>query len=547
MPQAQPTYYIYQSIAQAIMDHDIDTMFGLMGDANLFMVDHYVRHCGGTFIPVAIEGSSVLMALAYAKVSGKVGIATVTHGPALTNCVTAIVEGVRARMPMVLLAGDTPVTNPQNLQNIDQRELIKTTGAGFIQLRSIDTVTEDIAHAIYRTQTEKRPIVVNMPADFMWQEAPYKSMRLPVFNTPTLVPEGDDFDNAIGMIASAKRPVILAGGGAIDAKQSLVELAERLQAPLATTLKAKGLFNDQPYNMDIFGTLSTDAAYDLIAKADCIIAFGASLHHFTTDKGKLVEGKRVIQINNEVTEISKNFHPTVGLTADARLTAENIIYWLNEAEVPASGFTLDIEPFSLNRHAPAKKQMASDGKVDYIYALEQLEQHLPKERILTSDGGRFMTEVWCRMSVPCPRYFLNTAHFGSIGLGLQEAIGAGFASDLPVVMFTGDGGFMMGGINEFNTAVRMNSDLIVIVANDSAYGAEHIQFLDRQMDPGLSMFSWPSFAEVATSLGGQGIEVASPEDLELAMDAIGKRTKPLLIELKLDPNDVPRMRIWPRC
>jgi len=147
------------------------------------------------------------------------------------------------------------------------------------------------------------------------------------------------------------------------------------------------------------------------------------------------------------------------------------------------------------------------------------------------------------MSVPCPRYFLSTAHFGSIGLGLQEAIGAGFASDLPVVMFTGDGGFMMGGINEFNTAVRMNSDLIVIVANDSAYGAEHIQFLDRQMDPGLSMFSWPSFAEVATSLGGQGIEVASPEDLELAMDAIGKRTKPLLIELKLDPNDVPRMRI----
>ncbi|MBT3436638.1 MAG: thiamine pyrophosphate-binding protein [Oceanospirillaceae bacterium] len=544
MSQANSKSYIYQSIAQSMVDHDIDTMFGLMGDANLFMVDHFVRHCGGTFIPAAIEGSSVLMALAYAKVSGKVGIATVTHGPALTNCTTALVEGVRARMPMVLLAGDTPAANPQNLQNIDQRELIKTTGAGFTQLRAPETVTQDIAQAIYRTQTENRPIVVNMPADFMWQELAHKSVKLPVFNTPNLVPKGDDFDNAIGMIASAKRPVILAGSGAINAKDNLVQLADRLEAPLATTLKAKGLFSDQPYNMDIFGTLSTNAAYDLIAKSDCIICFGTSLHHFTTDKGKLVDGKRVIQINNEPTEIGKNHHPTVGLTADARLTAENIIYWLNEAEVPASGFTLDLEPFSLHRHAPAKRQMASASHVDYIYALERLEESLPKQRILTSDGGRFMTEVWCRVSVPCPRYFLNTAHFGSIGLGLQEAIGASFANtDLPVVMFTGDGGFMMGGINEFNTAVRMNSDLIVIVANDSAYGAEHIQFIDRQMDPSLAMFSWPSFAEVATTLGGEGIEVASVDDLEIAMTAIQKRSKPLLIELKLDPNDVPRMRL----
>jgi acetolactate synthase-1/2/3 large subunit len=84
-------------------------MFGLMGDANLFMVDHFVRAGGGTFVPVAFEGSAVLMALAYGRVSGKVGMATVTHGPALTNCVTALTEGARGHVPMVLLAGDTPV------------------------------------------------------------------------------------------------------------------------------------------------------------------------------------------------------------------------------------------------------------------------------------------------------------------------------------------------------------------------------------------------------------------------------------------------------
>lgn len=544
IPMATETTYVYQSIAQSVIDHEIDTMFGLMGDANLFMVDHYVRFCGGEFVPVAIEGSSVLMALAYSKVSGKVGVATVTHGPALTNCVTALVEGARAHMPMVLLCGDTPVADPQNLQNIDQRELVKTTGAGFVQIRSPETAAKDVANAFYRAKAEKRPIVVNMPADFMWKEVEHENVKYPVFNAPSLVPEGDDFDNAIGIIASARRPIILAGGGAITAKDSIVKLSNRLEAPVATTLKAKGLFNDQPYNMDIFGTLSTPQAYDLIAQSDCIICFGTSLHHFTTDRGKLVKGKRVIQINNEVTEISKNFHPTVALAADAQLTAENIIYWLDEAEIPPSQFTQELEPNTLHRHPTVP--IKSEGKtcINYVGALEKLEEALPKDRVLTTDGGRFMTEVWCRISAPNPQSFIVTAHFGSIGLGIQAGIGASLAvKDRPVVVFSGDGGFMMGGINEFNTAVRLNQDLIVIVCNDSAYGAEHIQFVDRHMDPGLTQFVWPSFAEIGTALGGHGIQVCSENDLEEAIEAIKNRTKPLLIELKLDPNDVPRMRV----
>lgn len=541
---SQSVSYVYQSIAQSVLDHQIDTMFGLMGDANLFMVDHYVRNCGGEFVPVAIEGSSVLMALAYSKVSGKVGVATITHGPALTNCVTALVEGARAHMPMLLLCGDTPAADIQNLQNIDQRELVKTTGAGFVQIRSPETAAIDVADAFYRARAEKRPVVVNMPADYMWREVAHEKVNYPVFNAASMVPEGDDFDNAIGMIASARRPIVLAGGGAIDARESIIKLAERLEAPLATTLKAKGLFNDHPFNMDIFGTLSAPQAYDLIAQSDCIICFGTSLHHFTTDRGKLVKNKRVIQINNEVEEISKNFHPSVALAADAKLTAENIIYWLDEAEIPSSEFTRELEPHSLNRHPSAKAPSGDNPVINYVGALERLEQALPKNRVLTTDGGRFMTEVWCRISAPDPQSFLVTAHFGSIGLGIQAGIGASLAvADRPVVVFTGDGGFMMGGINEFNTAVRLNRDLIVIVCNDSAYGAEHIQFVDRHMDPGLTQFNWPSFAAVATALGGEGIEVNTESDLDRAIAAIEQRTKPLLIELKLDPNDVPRMRV----
>lgn len=536
--------YVYQSIAQSLADHQQDTIFGLMGDANLFMVDHYVRAVGGNFVPVAHEGSAVLMALAYGRVAGKVGVATVTHGPALTNCVTALTEGARGNVPMVLLAGDTAVSNPHNLQNIDQRETVKVTGAGFEQMRSPETAAYDVAHAFYRAKVEKRPIVLNMPADFMWEEITHKPHVFTAFDAPALVPEGDTLDEAVGMIASAKRPIILAGIGAKDAVDQIIKLADRLDAPLATTLKAKGMFSHHPYNIDIFGTLSTPAAYEVIGSADCIIAFGASLHHFTTDRGALLKGKRVVQINENVTEVSKNFHPDAALVADAGLTADNIVWWLDEAEIPGSQFTQELDIATLVAHPKGNPDKAAPGCINFEYALDRLEETLPKDRFLTTDGGRFMTEVWCRLSVPNAESFIATTNFGSIGLGLQVAIGAGFAiKDRPVVLFTGDGGFMMGGINEFNTAVRMKQDLIVIVANDSAYGAEHIQFLDKKMDPGLSMFDWPSFAEIATALGGQGVKVSSPEELETAIEAINTRQGPLLIELSLDPNDVPRMRI----
>ena len=535
--------YVHQSISQALCDHGVTTLFGLMGDANLFMVDSYVRDCGGRFVPAAHEASSVLMALAYAHVSGKVGVATVTHGPALTNCMTALTEGVRGHVPMVLLAGDTPVSMPRHLQGIDQREVVKATGAGFEQLRAPETASRDVARAFYRAQVERRPIVLNMPADFMWAEVTHEKHVLDVFTAPGGVAEGDILDEAIGMIASARRPLILAGGGAIDAKDQIIALADRLEAPLATTLKAKGLFNDHPYNIDIFGTLSTPAAYDLIAKADCIVCFGTALHDFTTDKGKLMTKKRIIQVDVEPTAIGGGIHPDAALVADAGRTADTITWWLNEAEIPPSGWTKELDPATLTEH-PVSTNKSGEGYINFVQALEKLEGRFPKNRILVTDGGRFMTEVWCRISAPDPRSNVVTANFGAIGQGLQEAIGACLAApDRPVVLFTGDGGFMMGGINEFNTAVRMGLNLTVIVANDSAYGAEHIQFLDRKMDPGLSMFEWPSFAETATALGGVGVEVTSMEELTAALEKLDGVKVPALIELKLDPMDVPRMRI----
>ncbi len=537
------TVYVYQSLARAIHDHGITTVFGLMGDANLFLVDSFVRECGAKFVAATHEASSVLMATAYARVSGAVGVATVTHGPAMTNCMTALTEAVRARLPLVILAGDTATRHPRHLQSIDQRALVEVSGAGFEQLRAPDTTCQDVARAFYRARVERRPIVLNMPADFMWQETRHDPQILDVSTTQGAPAPGDMLDNAIGMIAAARRPLILAGGGAIAAKDLLVQLADRLEAPLATTLNANALFAHHPFNIGIFGTLSTPAAYDVIAQSDCVLCFGSGLNDFTTDHGKLLKGKRVVQIDTDPEAIGGIVHPDAALIADAGQTADTILYWLNEAEVPSSGFTRDLGTGTLAVHPPAPDKTAP-GCINYVSALDRLDAALPPDRLLVTDGGRFMTEVWCRVSVPDPQSFVSTVYFGSIGLGLPQAIGAAVAApERPVVLFSGDGGFMMGGVAEFSTAVRLGLNLIVIIANDSAYGAEHIQFTDRNMDPSLSEFEWPSFVALAKSMGADGIEVRSMPELETALTALDQRRGPFLIDLRLDPHDVPRMRI----
>jgi len=536
--------YMHQSIAQAVCDHGIDTMFGLVGDANLFMANHFVNECSGTMVPAAHEGGTVLMAQAYAQVTGKVGVATVTQGPGLTNCFTALREGVVGRSPIILLCGDTPATAPFHPQNIDQREVVKATGAGFEQVKAPDTSARDMATAFYRARKERRPIVVNIPADFMWAEVEHKPVVFPLPESHSTVTEGPVHEEAIGMIASAKRPLILAGAGAASAKDKLIALSERLEAPLATTLKGTGLFAGHPNNIGYFGTLSTAEAYDVIGAADCVIVFGAWMHFLTTDRGELLKGKRVIQVNNSLSDAGAFYQPDAVLIADAGQTADNILYWLDEAEVAPSGFSRELPSHDISKHPKGDPDKSREGCINLEYALDRLNEALPQNRIMLTDGGRYITEVWCRVSVPDPNSFHMTDNFAAIGQGMQQAVGAAHGDpSRPVVLFMGDGGFMMGGANEFNTAVRTKRDLIVIICNDSAYGAEHIQMLDRQMNPSLTEFNWPSFAEVAKAMGGEGVEVTSPDGLEVAIDAINARNGPIIVDLKLDPNTVPRMRM----
>ena len=534
----------HDAVAQALVDHGVDTVIAVLGDGNLFIGENLQRQHGTNLIGATHEANAVCMAEGWAKASGKLGVASVTHGPGLTNTITALVEGVKNETPMLVVAGDTPVENEQHLQNLDQHALVTASGAGFQPVRNAETIAEDVSTAIRRAHSERRPIVLNVPLNIEWDEVEYVS-RPPLNPSPVrLAPDPDQLDTALGIIASSTRPLILAGRGAVKsgAKDALLRLGETLGAPLATSLLGTGYFEGEPFNLGIHGTLSHEVAGETLAIADCVIAFGASLNFFTTDYQTLLAGKRVVHVDIDARHIDRHVTVDAGVVGDAAVVASAMNDLLNEAEHKASSFRTNELKSRLEAFDPAQafEDKSYQGAVDPRTLTRRLEAGLPKERQVVVDAGRFMLDA-LTISVPKPENLVTSHGFGAIGLGMSTAIGAAVARPtLPTIVCIGDGGYMMGGLTELSTAVHLGLDLIVIVYNDGSYGAEHIQLVSKGMDPTASLHEWPDFCAVAESMGCQTMRIESLDDIDAAIDVVKNRTpgRPVLIEARTDPDVV---------
>lgn len=543
---------VFELLAQSLEEQGVDQLFGLIGDGNLFMVDAWVGAGSGQYTGCAHEASAVLAALGYAQVCGRTGVASITHGPALTNAISALVEGVKGGIPMVLLCGDTPPGDRDHLQRIDQRELVKAAGAGFIDMRAPDTASIDLARAFRQAALERRPVVFNMRVDLQWAQTEATPVVLPVPCVRNAVVEGDDLDRALGMIASAKRPFILAGRGAIapQAREAIVKLAKRLDAPLATTLKASGLFHGEPFNLGVLGTLGRAVALETIAKSDCVMAFGASLTQYTLGGGhgrggSLLAGKRVIQVLGDAREDERRTEPDVLLVADPALMAQRIFEALDLAEIaPSRNADQDLAD-ALQKEAESFAQLlpfkrTAPGTIDYVPALRRINQAVPADRVLVTDAGRFILGAWRNLPVTDPRHFVVTLNFAAIGFGLGEAIGAARAApDKLTLLVAGDGGFMMGGLTELATIVRDKLNVAIVLCNDGSFGAEHIQFTSKKMSPSMSMTNPPDFTSIAQATGLEACRVSDATELDAALTLLAKGTGPRLVELRLDPDLVP--------
>jgi thiamine pyrophosphate-dependent acetolactate synthase large subunit-like protein len=528
------------AMAEALVDQGVDTVFGVIGDGNLFVVDSFQRRPGTRYIGVANEASAVEAAVGYSHVTGRLGVATVTHGPGLTNTVTALIEAVKARVPLLVIAGEVGQDELWHVQRVPQREIAAAAGAGFEQLRRASTAAEDLFRAIRRAHLEKRPIVLNVPGEFQWTQTVY--VRSPAhLEHARSRPSADALAAALAVVARAERPVVLAGRGAISpaARVAVLRLARRIGAPVSTTLKARELFRDDPYDLGICGLAAHEVARSILGAADCVISFGAGLNAHTTTGGWLTEGRRLVQIDDDPASLGRFVTPDVAVLGDAAITADELVDMLDEADIPPSGFASPALTAALAARTPPPDH-STDHHVDIHTAVRRIDEAVPADRTVVTDGGRFHVAAWPAVGVEDPQQFVQTTNYGSIGLGMGTALGAAVGRPgHPTLLITGDGGFMLAGMTEFNTAVRYDLDLIVLVLNDSAYGAEHMQFVRRDVDPALSSFDWPDFGPVADALGGRGFTVRSLPELETALAYLPHRDRPVLIDVHIDPDRVP--------
>jgi acetolactate synthase I/II/III large subunit len=526
---------LYQALAHSLTDHGINTIFGLVGEPNLLFVDSFVREQAGKFYSATHEAGATLMAQGYAAVSQTPGVVSVTDGPGVTNTLTAVIDAVKARQPLLLIYPDMSVEN----QTVPQREFILPTGAGFEQVRSPQTALTDLSVALRRAVFETRPVALNVPREFFDAEVDYRRTIQRPTSTPGLKIDESALDEAVGIIASARRPIVIGGRGARSARGSLLHLAERIGAPMGTSLGGKDLFHGEAFDLGLIGALSIGATPAIVSEADCIIAFGAGLNQHTTANGSVLANKRVVQCDIDPSRLGQYSSVDVGIVGDAAEVADLIVDWLNTAETEPSSFrsgTMAKQLESASTLTPGKPDTALDVRI----ALRQIDQVIPDDKIYVVDPGRHTIASWNEIHVKESNNFVLTASCAAIGTALGIAIGAACADrSRPVLLVSGDGGLMLSGLSEFNSAVRHNLDLIVVVCNDGAYGPEYQVLVERGLSPDVAAFDWPDLAPIADDLGGQGITVRSYADIAGVGPLIGNRTRPVLIDVKLDPDTMP--------
>lgn len=529
------------ALAHCLVNNGVHTIFSVIGDGNAAIIDSLVNELAVKNVRAAHEAAATNMADGFARVSGELGVASITHGPGLTNAFTALVEATRSRTPMLVVCGDTALSDRLSLQDIAQREIVRASGAGFEQVRSPTSAAIDASIAVRRAFAEQRPIVLNVPVDFQWVDVPQLQMP-PALKVHAPAPTTDALDSAFGVLAAARRPIVLAGRGAVksNSREALLRLADRLGAPVATTLLAKDYFSGTAHDLGVFGSLSSPSTLDVISASDCVVAFGASLSRHTTIGGSLLSDKTVMQIDLDPRQFSHEVSAGAAVLGDTTLAATALLTQLDEAGVTPTSFShiaTNTEPSHTSGHLEP-----APGTLDIGDVVRGLEPLLPADRTIVVDIGRFCGQPITGLRVETPEAFVFPAAFTSIGLAMATAVGASFGRpEHPTVVLSGDGSFMMAGIAEFNSAVRHNVDLIAVIFNDGSYGSEYKKLGDAGIDVELSRFDWPELAPLADALGGTGVAVRTLQDFKLVDDAIRGRTGPVLIDVKLDPRTVP----WP--
>ncbi|KHL02938.1 thiamine pyrophosphate-binding protein [Sinomonas humi] len=543
---------VYEAIADAFIAEGTTHVFGMMGDANMHWM-HAMAERGATLFEARHEGSGLAMADGWARGAGQPGVATTTSGPGVTQLATSLVCASRARTPLVIFCGEVAQGDLEAVQYLDQAKFAEGVECEFVQVSTPSRAQEAVQRAFWLARTTSRPVMVSAPSNI--QKAEYDGAPVYIPSTALIdqaiaYPDPQRIDQAVKIIAESERVVVLLGRGARESAVGdlVVELQAKTNALIATTLQAKNWLRDRtPYYAGISGLYGTSTAHELLQEADCLIAVGASLNHFTTEHGYLYPSARIVHLDRADQVLTGTGQPVdCYVRGDARASLAELVKALPDTPEQGDGYhTEEIAAQLRDADALNEPFYQEEGRLDPREVILALDRLAPVELPLVLGSGHqtdFGTMLFTR-----PREIVsNYGLFGAIGqaplLTMGWIVGRGAQ---PTFVVEGDASFIMH-LAEFDTACRYQWPVLIVVMNDEALGAEYHKSAAHGLKPELSAIPSPDLAGAAVALGGRGTRVRTIAELEAAIQEFVADPAPTVVDVRITREvlSIPYRRLW---
>ncbi|MBI2381957.1 MAG: acetolactate synthase 2 catalytic subunit [Gammaproteobacteria bacterium] len=526
-------------IIQALINEGVDCLFGYPGGAIMPVYDALV---GAPLKHVLCrhEQGAALAADGYARASGRVGVCLATSGPGATNLVTGIANAYMDSVPVVAITGQVakPLIGTDAFQEVDVFGITLPVVKHSFLVRKAEDLPRVFAEA-FRIAREGRPgpVLIDIPKDVQLAEFSPTPFLTPVEVCEPL-PELD-IERARAMIASARQPLICAGGGVVIA-QAVAEfrvLAEATGIPVVSTLKGLGcLPAEHPQHLGMLGMHGTRAANYAVQSCDLLLVIGARFDDRAT--GKLAEfapHARVIHLDADRAEIGKLRAVEIGISAPLKRV------------LPRLGMALDIAAWREKCAADKREHgFRYDAPMPGIYAphfLQELSARAAKQTVIACDVGQHQMWVAQHYGFDHPSRHLTSGGLGTMGYGLPAAIGAQFAEpNTPVILVSGDGSFMMN-VQELGTIRRYGLPIKIVLFDNQMLGMvkqwQELFFSERYSEVDLS--DNPDFCQMASAFEIPARSIALRAEQAEAIAELLAAPGPMLLHVRIDP----KANVWP--
>ncbi len=515
-----------QAIAQSLLRHGVDTIFGIPGAHTYDFIDAlYECRDRIRFIVTRHEQGAGYMAYGYAKSTGRVGAFTVVPGPGVLNAGAALCTAYGANAPVLCITG-----NIQSYHIGRGRGILHELPDQLATLRGLTKWSERINHPTEASGVmgeafkqlgsgRQRPVAVEAPWDVFGAKA-LVDLSAPMALAPPPEPDPDGIARAVALLQGAKNPMITVGSGAIAARAEVQELARLLQAPVTSHRSGRGIVGDDtPYGFSIGN------GYKLWPGTDVLLGIGTRLELQYLRWTKIPAGLKVIRIDIDATEMSR-LRPDVGIVTDAKLGARALADALAAALPKRPSREQEFEDVKARFRQEIQKVQPQMGYLDAIREVLPRDGFFVEEICQAGFASRFGFPVYE------PRTFVTGGYQDNVGFGFMSALGVKIANpDKPVVSISGDGGFMFG-VQELATAVKYNINLVAVVFNNSSYG--NVLRDQRNVYKGREIGSTltnPDFVKLAESFGVTAYLAKTPAALRTALEKGFAQSGPVLIEV----------------